>query len=441
MMAAELAASSHMWTAAVILVCAYVLIFSEIIHRTHAALIGAVGMVAVGMMVGFYTQEQAIQAIDANTILLLAAMMMLVAMLRPTGAFEYTAIKIARLSGHDPRRLLIYLSLAVSLISMVLDNVTTIIVFAPLTILIGRILKLNPMPFLVSEAILSNIGGAATLVGDPPNIMIGSAASLSFADFLVHMGPPIAVIWLVSVTFLLFIFRHELDPKCQEMCELHFDLTHAIKDYGELWRVLAALTLVVVLFFIHHHLHLFPAFAALLGLSLALALIRPAPETLFREVNWSVLIFFCGLFVIVGGVEASGLLDLLGNRLAELAREPGKLLLASLILMWVAAGLSAVIDNIPFTITMIPIILGLGASGAETAPLWWALAIGVGLGGNSTHIGATANLIAVTEAEKSGIPGARITPTQWMRVGIPVTVFGLMLASVLYAVFFDYFLN
>jgi len=429
-----------MWLAASILVGAYILVFSELIHRTHAAIIGAVTMVAVGMLAGFYSQEQAIQAIDANTILLLAAMMMLVAMLRPTGAFEFTAIFIARLSSHDPRRLLVYLSLAVSLISMVLDNVTTIIVFAPLTVLIARILELNPLPLLMSEAILSNIGGASTLVGDPPNIMIGSAASLTFTDFLVHMGPPVAVIWLATVLLLLITFRKELDPKNHRMRTQHFDLSKAVEHKAGLRRTLASLALVVALFFVHHHLHLFPAFAALLGLSLALVLIRPTPDQLFKEVNWSVLVFFCGLFVIVGGVEASGLLDVLGLQLADMAQEPHQLLLASLILMWVAALLSAIIDNIPFTVTMIPIILGLGVTGVETAPLWWALAIGVGLGGNSTHIGATANLIAVSESEKCGIPGARITPLAWMRVGIPTTLVGLVLASTVYALFFDYFL-
>jgi len=441
MTGSSIAIDANMWIAATVLVGAYILIFSEIIHRTHAAIIGAVAMIAIGTYVGFYSQEEAILAIDANTILLLAAMMMLVAMLRPTGAFEYTAVRIARLSAGSPRRLLIYLSLAVSLISMVLDNVTTIIVFAPLTVLISRILKLNPLPFLMSEAILSNIGGASTLVGDPPNIMIGSAAALSFTDFLVHLGPPMALIWVSTVLLLLLTFRRQLDPSAHDLNLEYFDLESAVTDRIALWRALVPLVLVIALFFVHHQLELFPAFAALIGLSLGLLLTQPHPETLFGEVNWSVLIFFAALFVIVGGVEASGLLDLLGNNLAEMANEPGKLLLTSLLLMWVAALLSAVIDNIPFTVTMIPIILGLGASGAETAPLWWALAIGVGLGGNSTHIGATANLIAVTEAEKSKIEGARISPLAWMRVGVPVTLSGLVLASVVYTLFFEFFLD
>jgi len=431
----------NMFIAASVLFGTYILIFSEVIHRTTAALLGAVIMVGSGMAFGFYTQQAAVQAIDGNTILLLAAMMMLVAMLRPTGAFEYTAVAIARFTAHDPRRLLVYLTLAVSLISMVLDNVTTIIVFAPLTVLIARILQLNPMPFLMSEAILSNVGGASTLVGDPPNIMIGSAAGISFNEFLAHMGPPIAVVWVATVGLLLLVFRRDLSPRSLTLKPEQFDLDSAIKDHKTLWRVLFALGLVVALFFVHHHLEMFPAFAALIGLALALIMLRPEPDALFGEVHWSVLMFFVSLFVIVGGVESSGLLDLLGKSLADLARDPQKLLLAGLILMWASAGLSAVIDNIPFTVTMIPIILGLDARGAEVAPLWWALAIGVGLGGNSTHIGATANLIAVTEAENCGIKGARISPLAWMRVGIPVTIVGLALASLIYAAFFSYFVG
>jgi Na+/H+ antiporter NhaD/arsenite permease-like protein len=298
---------------------------------------------------------------------------------------------------------------------------------------------LNPLPFLMSEAILSNVGGASTLVGDPPNIMIGSAAHIDFTTFLAHMGPPIAVIWAATVLLLLGMFRAELAPRGDGLRTEHFDLRHALKDTRSLWLVMLSLGLVVFLFFVHHHLGIFPSFAAFLGLALALALLRPRPEDLFGEVNWSVLVFFAGLFVIVGGVESSGLLALLGRQLAAMAADPARLLLACLALMWIAAAMSAVVDNIPFTVTMIPIILGLEASGAQITPLWWALAIGVGLGGNSTHIGATANLIAVTEAERSGIPGARITPLAWMRIGIPTTLLGLTMASIIYVAFFERF--
>ncbi|MCU7924145.1 MAG: anion permease, partial [Candidatus Thiodiazotropha sp. (ex Dulcina madagascariensis)] len=396
-------------------------------------------MIGIGMWMGFYSQEAAIMAVDGNTILLLAAMMMLVALLRPTGAFDFAAVHITHWAMGNPKLLLIYLSLAVSLISMILDNVTTVIVFAPLTVLICRLLMINPMPYLMAEAMLSNIGGAATLVGDPPNLMIGSAADISFSAFLIHMGLPVLVVWLGTVGLMLFLFRRQLteggrDPKT-------LVATHAIKDVKGLKRILFSLGVVVVLFFIHHTLHLLPAYAAFVGLILALLLLRPDMEELFGSVNWSVLFFFVGLFMIVGGVESSGLLDLFGHELAKLAKDPAMLLLTGLLLMWVAAILSAVVDNIPFTVTMIPIILGLEGSGVNAAPLWWALALGVGLGGNGTHLGATANIIAVSESEKSGIPEARITPMQWIRTGMPVMFFGLLLASVVYWLFFDLFLS
>ena len=205
--------NEHMMLAGGILVGAYILIFSERMHRTIAGLLGAVIMVGAGEMGGFYTQEEALGAVDGNTMLLLLGMMLLVALLRPTGGFEYMAIRIAKLAANDARRLLVYLSLAVSVLSMFLDNVTTVIIFAPLTVLITRMLEYNPAPFLMAEAMLSNVGGAATLVGDPPNIMIGSAAAFDFTAFLLHMGPVIGPVWLGTVATLLFLFRHELRPQ------------------------------------------------------------------------------------------------------------------------------------------------------------------------------------------------------------------------------------
>jgi Na+/H+ antiporter NhaD/arsenite permease-like protein len=320
---------------------------------------------------------------------------------------------------------------------MILDNVTTVIVFAPLTVLICRLLKLNPMPFLIAEAMLSNVGGAATLVGDPPNIMIGSAGGIDFSTFLVHMGPPVVGVWLGTVGLLLYLFRRELTAS--GMLTLDLDHGKAIQDPARLRLTLFALGVIVILFFVHHHLHLYPAFAAFAGLALALVLLRPEPNVLIGGVNWSVLIFFSGLFIIVGGVESSGLLDLFGEELGALAKEPEMLLITCLALMWLSAVLSAIVDNIPFTVTMIPIILGLESQGVNIAPLWWALALGVGLGGNATHIGATANLIVVAESEQCGIPNARISPTTWMRHGIPTTLVSLTLATLLFTAFFDYF--
>lgn len=431
--------TQEMWASALVLVVAYVLIFTETLHRTTAAISGAVVMIGIGMWMGFYTQEAAILAVDGNTILLLAAMMMLVALLRPTGAFDYAAVHITHWAQGDPKLLLIYLSLAVSIISMVLDNVTTVIVFAPLTVLICRLLKINPMPYLMAEAMLSNIGGAATLVGDPPNLMIGSAANISFNSFLMHMGLPVLVVWIGTVGLMLFLFREDLNRKGEDPRMLVS--THAIKDAAGLRKILLAIAIVIVLFFVHHNLHVLPAYASFIGLCIALLLMQPDVEKLFGSVNWSVLVFFSGLFVIVGGVESSGLLELVGHWLGQQARDPATLMMTGLVLMWIAALLSAVVDNIPFTVTMIPIILGLESSGVNIAPLWWALALGVGLGGNGTHLGATANIIAVSESEKSGMPYARISPLVWIRTGLPVMFFSLLLASMIYWLFFGLFIT
>jgi Na+/H+ antiporter NhaD/arsenite permease-like protein len=432
------ALTSDMWVALGILLAAYALIFTEVIHRAYAALLGAVAMVMVGHWSGFYSQEAALASVDGNTMLLLMAMMLLVAMLRPTGAFEYLGIRLAKLAAGDPRRLLIYLCAAVSLLSMFLDNVTTVIIFAPLTVLVTRMLNLNPAPFLIAEAMMSNIGGAATLVGDPPNIMIGSAGGIDFVRFLIHMGPIVLPVWLVTITLLLLLFRRQLRP-VDVAAVVDLDENKAIKDPHALKRIVAVMLGVVLLFFVHHTLHWYPAFVSLIGLAVALVWLRPDPESLMSKVEWTVLLFFAALFVMVGGVDASGLLDLIGGLLGGYAGEPGHLLATAILLMWVAAVLSAVIDNIPFTVTMIPIVTALETQGVNITPLWWALALGVGLGGNGTHIGATANVICIAEAERAGLPEARISPSQWLKTGLPVMIGSLSVASAVLVLFFQAF--
>jgi len=429
--------TADMWIAGLILVAAYTLIFSEVIHRTLAGIIGAVAMILAGMIGGFYSQAEAVAAIDANTMFLLTGMMTLIVLLRPTGGFEYLAIRMAKLSRGSPRRLLVYLSTVVTVISLFLDNVTTVLVFAPLTVVITRMLGLNPIPYLMAEALLSDTGGVATLVGDPPNVMIGSAAGIDFNQFLFHMGPIILVAWLLTVFLMLSLFRRYLANPMNDILDL--DESKALKDPKGLTAVLIALTVVILLFFVHHHFDLLPGYVAWVGVALALALVRPDPDEFLREIDWSVLIFFAGLFIIVGGVEGSGLLDLVGQQLANIAQDPDKLLTTALILMWVSAFLSAAVDNIPFTVTMIPIIAHLETQGVDVMPLWWALALGVGLGGNGTHIGSTANVICVAEAERAGRPEYRISPILWLKKGTPVMVATLSVATVLLMIFFDYY--
>jgi Na+/H+ antiporter NhaD/arsenite permease-like protein len=414
-----------------------VLIFTEVIHRTLAGVIGAVIMILTGMLFGFYSQQQAVAAIDANTMFLLLGMMTLVVLLKPTGGFEYLAIRMAKMSKGNPRLLLIYISTAVTIISLFLDNVTTVLVFAPLTVVIARLLGINPVPYLMSEALLSDTGGVATLVGDPPNVMIGSAAGIDFNQFLFHMGPIVLVAWLVTLMLLLFTFRHELSQKIDGVVDL--DESKVLKDPKRLIAVCISIGVVILLFFIHHRFHLFPGFVAWIGVAVALALVRPDPDEMLKGIDWSVLMFFAGLFIIVGGVEGSGLLDLLGLQLAEIAQDPERLLMTALVIMWVSAILSAIVDNIPFTVTMIPIIAHLETQGVDVMPLWWALALGVGLGGNGSHIGSTANVICVAEAERTGIEEYRITPWLWLKKGTPVMLSTLIVASLLLTLFFDYY--
>lgn len=426
-----------MWIAGSILVGAYILIFSEVVHRTLAGVIGAVAMVLAGLAAGFYSQDGAVQSIDANTMFLLTGMMTLVVILKPTGGFEYLAIRMAKISRGSPVRLLIYLSTAVTVISLFLDNVTTVLVFAPLTVVITRMLGITPVPYLMAEALLSDTGGVATLVGDPPNVMIGSAAGIDFNQFLLHMGPIILAAWLVTLGILLLTFRKDLSRPIEGVLDL--DESRVLKDKKALWSVLFSIGVVILLFFVHHHFGLFPGYVAWIGVALALALVRPDPDALLRELDWPVLFFFASLFIIVGGVEHSGLLDLLGEELSHIARDPEKLIMTALLFMWVSAFLSAALDNIPFTVTMIPIIAHLETQGVDVMPLWWALALGVGLGGNGTHIGSTANVICVAEAERTGVPEYRITPMLWIRKGTPVMLGTLLVASLMLVIFFDFY--
>jgi len=437
MEAVSSAVTQSMWIAGSILVAAYILIFTEVIHRTVAAVIGAVVMILIGQVFGFYSQAAAVLAIDANTMFLLTGMMMLVVMLKPTGAFEYLAIRIAKASRGSPVRLLIYLSTLVTVFSLFLDNVTTILVFAPLTVVIARLLGVNPVPYLMAEALLSDTGGVATLVGDPPNVMIGSAANIDFNQFLFHMGPIIFVAWLATMVLLVLMFRKDLAGEIDTALDL--DETKVLKDPKGLISVSFSIGVVIVLFFVHHHYHLFPGYVSWIGVAVALALVRPDPEELLKGLDWSVLLFFAGLFIIVGGVEGSGLLDLLGEHLTSVAQDPENLLMTALVVMWVAAFLSAAVDNIPFTVTMIPIISHLQTQGVDVMPLWWALAAGVGLGGNGSHIGSTANIICVAEAERTRNPAYRITPLFWLKKGTPVMLVTLIITSVLMTIFFDYY--
>jgi len=386
------------------------------------------------LMLGFYSQESALGAVDFDTLGLLLGMMVLVSMLADTGFFQYLAILTAKRSKGDPWKLMLILGAITTVLSMFLDNVTTLVLIAPVSILIAEILGISPIPFLISEALLSNTGGVATLVGDPPNILIGSAANLSFNDFLIRLAPIVAVAWVVAIFLLRRLFRRELSKKSDKVAALqHLDEKEALHDTKSFQKLLIVLGAVVIGFFLHTLLHLSPAVVAMLGAAAALLWVQPDVEKVLKEVEWSVLLFFGALFILVGGLEASGLLEQLATSLTGLAQS--NLMVSGVALIWGAAVLSAVIDNIPFTIVMIPIIQSLGNLGVDITPLWWALALGAGFGANGTPIGSTANVIAVKLSERTRNP---ITTKLWLRTGLPIMIAVCLVATVLYILTFQF---
>lgn len=407
-------------------------ILSERIPRAIAAIVGAAVMVGMGIFAGFYSEEQAIEAIDFHTVGLLLGMMTMVALLQPTGFFEYVAITVGRWSGGKPVLLLILMGTVTTVLSMLLDNVTTVILIAPVAIMISEILGVSAVPLLMALALLSDTGGTGTLVGDPPNILIGSAAGFSFNDFLINALPVVLVAWLVVLGILIFLFRSELrkQPARADAIKM-LDPSKALDDPATAKKVVVVLAVTILLFFFQEPLGLSPSFIALAMAAVALLWIRPNTHELFERIEWNVLIFFIALFVVVGGLEASGALD----RLAELMIGAGSMnpLLLGLILIWVVAILSAIVDNIPITIAMIPVIHQLGVAGINTTPLWWALVFGAGFGGNGTIIGSTANIVVATMSERTRTP---ITSAIWSKRGLPVMVAACVVASILYVFMF-----
>lgn len=421
-------------TSGLIFLVTLVVILSERVHRTTAAGIGAAVMIVAGLALGFYSQEKALAAIDFNTLGLLLGMMILVKLLEETGFFQYLAILTGKRSRGNPWWLLVILGTTTTLLSTVLDNVTTIILIAPVTILITEILGINLIPILLAEALLSDTGGVATLIGDPPNVIIGSAARFSFVDFLTHLAPITVAAWLTALVALRFLFKKELTEQPKNIQALmQLDEKEALHNTLNMRKLLVVLAVVIILFFFHHQLHLLPATIAMGGAALALLWVQGNVEETLKHLEWGVLLFFAALFVIVGGLEASGVLGRLAAAIVHLARE--NLLLASLALLWTAAIVSAAVDNIPFTIAFVPVIHGLAALDVQASPLWWALALGAGFGGNGTPLGSTANVVTVSLSEKTRTP---ITMKLWLKTGLPVMLVTCLVATILFAVFFEW---
>ena len=408
----------------IVLALAYVFIAWERVPKVVIALIGA----SIMMLTGILPQSEALHYIDFNVIALLVGMMILVNILKKTGALHALALIAARSTRGNGVRLMLTFALITGVLSAFLDNVTSVLLMGTVTISIVRQLKINPIPFLISETIASNVGGTATLIGDPPNIMIGSAADLSFNAFLINLAPIIVIITPVTLATLALIYRHELKLPFGARRELlRLKMDGVITDRSLMIKAIVMISLVIVGFLFHHSLHLEAGTIALAGASV-LMLFEHSSD-IWEDVEWTTIFFFIGLFIIVGAVEKVGTIDWLAQQFFSATE--GNYSLTAMLLLWASGILSAIIDNIPYTATMIPLVKNLQTLDpvrfANIEPLWWSLALGACLGGNGTMIGATANVLVADMAHRQGYP---IGFVSFMKVGMLIMVESLLIASV-----------
>lgn len=408
------------------------ILFFEKIQRTTAALSGAIVTMIYGMWRLDIHENDAIHFIRFDILILLMSMMIIVNVLLETGFFGYTAMKFVHVSQGDISQLIIILGLGTAFLSMVVDNVTTIILFIPITIEIAKKLEVNPVPLLMAEAILSNIGGVGTMVGDPPNIIIASYAKFGFNDFLIHLFPVVIVIAVLTTFLIKYTYR-------DWMCDTHscydkiMDMVpeDEITDPVMMKRTLLILVGVFIGFIFHDYLEVTPAFIALTGAGATLLVNYYDPEKVLKHVEWSSLLFFASLFVMVGVMEVAGVFQEIAKEILEIAH--GNELKAALLILWTTGLLTSFVDRISMTVAMAPVILYLGTATAvnpdpiDTVPLWWALAMGVGFGGNSTPIGSAAGIVTVGLSSKFGVD---ISLKEWVRIGFPTAMMSLVIASV-----------
>ena len=444
-MTADTAAASHQivmgwpfWIATCIFIGAYALIVSEKIHKTTVAICGAALMIVLGIV----TQEEAFHSLDLgadwNVIFLLISMMVIINIMKPTGVFEYIAIRSAKVPRGEPFKIMAIFSVVTAVVSAFLDNVTTVLLIAPVTLLICQALELDVVPYLITEALASNIGGTATLIGDPPNIMIASKAQLDFMAFIYHLTPVIIVVLIAYIISIKFIFAKRLTVR-EELKEriMAMDEREAIKDPVLLKKSLVVLGVTILGFVLHGMLHLQPATIALFGAGLLLLISGiKDPHQVLAEAEWATLFFFIGLFIIIGGVVKVGLIKWMSMEVLNITQ--GNLFGTTMIVMWFSAFASAFIDNIPYVATMNPLIIDMAKqlwpnlSGTQLLhhpdlmPIWWSLALGACLGGNGTAIGASANVIVVGMAEKMGSP---ISFKKFMLYGMPLMIESVIICT------------
>lgn len=408
--------------AVAVFIAAYGLIMSEKIHRTVVALGGAVIIIVLGIL----TQEEAITGVDFNTIGLLIGMMIIVGITRRTGVFEYLAIKAAKVAKGDPVKILVLLTLITAVLSAFLDNVTTVLLIVPVTFAITSRLKINPLPFLLCEVIGSNIGGTATLIGDPPNIMIGSATGLGFMDFIINLAPVIIVVLAITVVLMVLLYKKSMTvSENDKKLVMELNEFESITDSALLKKCLVVLAITIIGFFLHQALHLESASVAIAGAVLLMLVTRTDPEEVFHTVEWPVLFFFVGLFILVEGLVQTGVIKYLAEQV--IAVTDGNYTLTAMLILWFAGISSAFVDNIPMVAAMIPLLKDIGMlSGIPMDPLWWSLALGACLGGNGTLIGASANVVVAGIAERNGVP---ITFWGFTKVGFPLMIVSLIIST------------
>ncbi|WP_197282633.1 ArsB/NhaD family transporter [Bacillus sp. FJAT-18017] len=408
-----------------IFLIAYAFIVTEKIHRTIVAMAGGILMILLGIL----DQETALHHIDFNTLGLLTGMMLIVAITAETGLFRYLAIWSAKKVKGDPLKLLVVLGFITAGASAFLDNVTTVLLIVPVTFSITRQLKVNPMPYLITQIVASNIGGTATLIGDPPNIMLGSAVEeLTFSAFIFNLAPIAIIVLIVNIAILAFLYRNSLTTTDElKSGIMNLNEKAEITDSRLLKKSLVVLALTIVGFFLHQVIHVENATIALAGAFLLLLLTgEEYLEDSMKKVEWLTLFFFIGLFVLVGGLMETGVISLIAERLVNWTG--GDVTVASLLILWVSAIASAFIDNIPFVATMIPMIKDMGSMGiSNLEPLWWSLALGACLGGNGTLIGASANVIVAGMAAKEKHP---ISFVKFMIVAFPLMILSIVICTI-----------
>lgn len=432
------------WTATIIFLVAYALIISEKIHKTKVALFGA----ALTLITKVLLQHEAFNdielGVDWNVIFLLISMMIIINIMTKTGVFQYVAIKCAKVAKGEPFKIMTLFAIITAIGSAFLDNVTTVLLLVPVTLLIAEQLEINPIPYLITEALASNIGGTATLIGDPPNIMIASKAGLSFMDFIYHLTPAIIVIFIFWMLAWKIIFgkrlyvRDELKQRIMSLQE-----NEQIKDPVLLKKSLFVLSLTILGFMLHGVLHYEPATVALMGATALLFISGEDPHSILADVEWPTIFFFIGLFIIIGGIVKVGLVEDMSKAMIAVTNpQPDNMTTLAMVMLWFSAICSAIVDNIPFVATMNPLLIdmihkiyGLEAGTATVEhiqhlammPVWWALALGACLGGNGSPIGASANVIVVGLSEKAGY---KITFIQFMKYGVPVMILTIFLSMI-----------